>query len=64
MNISFMLVKMVNIYEIDYLPPEKQEICIDFNPLNKNKKENFYHLDILVPYREGDFHEKEKRVKK
>lgn len=48
---------------LDYLPPEKHELIIDYEGKTYDSK-NFYHMDILVPYREGELSIKEKRVKK
>lgn len=48
----------------DYFPPERHEICIDYSMNNLKTTSDFYHLDVLVPYREGEFPVKQKRIKK
>ena len=48
---------------IDYIPPDKQEIIIDFNS-GFGKTEDMYYMETVVPFRDGDLPIKQKRVKK
>ncbi|CAI2382226.1 unnamed protein product [Moneuplotes crassus] len=47
----------------DYLPPARHEFCVNLQP-NSASMDDFYHLDFVVPFRDGEYKVKEKCVKK